>query len=367
MRSILILFLIFSCCFQSFAQDNSRLKFIFVPHPRSEDKVNQSVLPGIEKIDFSLYDMTLLGGDLTYYTSLSRTSMDYCDKLFSLKSPNTLWSFGNHDLNSRSLVQEYTGRPSFYTYYRGGITFLVLDTELNANGFISTTISGAQMNLLRTVSDSISKSGYLVVLHSRLMWMIGNDDFKTRIDSVAESTRQMVSTNFYTAVFPLLQKVKAKGIPVICLGGDKSKIDINYSPEDSIRFFASTMAPEFTDKQNQVMVFSYSKPDRMMGWRYVSLADIEKKTPEAITLLIETPEQVLKVWQTSGTNEIGLQVESVKNEVVNVQIYSTGGKLCQSIRLETNKSRIVSLKNAGFFVVKATVDGATFSQKIAVQ
>ena len=31
------------------------LKFIFVPHPRTEDNVKQSVIPGIAQIDFSKY------------------------------------------------------------------------------------------------------------------------------------------------------------------------------------------------------------------------------------------------------------------------------------------------------------------------
>ena len=240
-----------------------------MPHPRSENRTVQSVLPEIEKIDFSLYDMTLLGGDLTYYTSIDRTSMDYLDKLFNLKSQNTLWTMGNHDLNNRSLIQEYTGRPSYFSYYRDGITFVVLDVELNASGLTKSLISGAQLDWLKTISDTISKSDYMLILHGRLLWMIGNDDFKTRLDSVAESTKQLVTTNFYPDVFPLLQNVKAKGIPVICLGGDKSKIDNDYSPEDSIHFLASTMAPEFTDDQNHVMVFTYNKTAKEMSWKYV--------------------------------------------------------------------------------------------------
>ncbi len=116
MRSLFAYLLVLGISLNAYSQTGSNLKLISVPHPRSENRTVQSVLPTIEKIDFSLYDMTLLGGDLTYYTSISRTSMDYLGKLFDLKSPNTLWAMGNHDLNSRSLIQEYTGRPPYYTY-----------------------------------------------------------------------------------------------------------------------------------------------------------------------------------------------------------------------------------------------------------
>lgn len=367
MRLLFTYSLFFCISLSSYSQSGSNLKFIFVPHPRSENRTVQSVLPGIEKIDFSLYDMTLLGGDITYYTSINRTSMNYCDKLFDLKSPNTLWTMGNHDLNSRSLIQEYTGRPPYFAYYRDHITFLVLDTEQNASGLTKSLISGAQLDWLKTVTDTISNSDYLIVLHGRLLWMIGNPDFETRLDSVAESTKQLVNTNFYPDVFPLLQKVKAKGVRVICLGGDKSKINIDYSPEDSIHFLASTMAPEFTDDQNDVMVFNYDIGNREMSWKFVSLTNIEKKIPDAVVNTKSNPEQVLKVWQSSGLHEISLQLQTKKNVETRIWIYSATGQLIQSQMMKPNEILLVPMKKTGVFLVKATVDHAIVSTKVVVQ
>jgi len=366
MRSVFAYLLFFGIGLSSFSQTGSNLKFIFVPHPRSENKTVQSVLPEIEKIDFSLYDMTLLGGDLTYYTSINRTSMDYCDKLFNLKSPNTLWAMGNHDLNSRSLIQEYTGRPLFYAFYRDHITFFVLDTEQNASGLTKSIISGNQLELLKMVTDTISKSDYLIVLHGRLLWMIGNDDFKTRLDSVAESTKQLVSTNFYPDVFPLLQKVKAKGVRVICLGGDKSKINIDYSPEDSIHFLASTMAPEFTDDQNDVMVFNYDIGNHELRWEFVSLTNIGKKIPDALSEFNSEMESVLKVWATSGLHQINIRVQSKRNDEAMIQIYSVNGQLIQSLEIKPNEINSISLKKSGIYFVKASVDQVLVSGKVVV-
>jgi len=53
---------------------------------------------------------------------------------------------GNHDLSNRSLVEEYTGRPSFYSLFYGQVTFLVLDTELDAMVSQSSHISGEQLS-----------------------------------------------------------------------------------------------------------------------------------------------------------------------------------------------------------------------------
>jgi hypothetical protein len=366
MRSLCAFLLIFSFSFSSFPQSEKDLKFISVPHPRSENRTQQSVLPEIEKIDFSLYDMTLLGGDLTYNTSINRTSMDYCDKLFNLKSPNTLWTMGNHDLDNRSLILEYTGRPSYFTYYRDHITFVVLDVELNASGLTKSLISGAQLDWLKSISDTISKSDYMLVLHGRLLWMIGNPDFKTRLDSVAESTRQLVTTNFYQDVFPLLQKVKAKGVSVICLGGDKSKINIDYSPEDSIHFLASTMAPEFTNDQNDVMVFNYNPVEKKMSWKYISLTNIEKKKPDAVTRFKSDSEPRLKVWSGSGIHEINLQENSENSGNARVEIFSAEGRLCRNLELTPNELKSLNLRGPGMYLIKASFGNNSIVSKVIV-
>jgi hypothetical protein len=344
------------------------MKFIFVPHPRSENRQQQSVLPAIEKIDFTKYDMILLGGDLTYYTSISRKSMDYCDSLFNLDSPNTLWTFGNHDTNNRALIKEYTGKESFYTYYRDSITFLVMDNELNSSGFTSSFISGDQLEMVKNVCDSISDSRFLVVLHSRLLWMIGNVDFSSRLDSVAESTKQLDTTNFYQDIFPLLQKVKAKGIQVICLGGDKSKINIEYSPEDSITFFTSTMAPEFADNMNDVMIFSYSKAENIMSWQFVPLDKVEKNTQNPVSVIqIDQKKPLLRFYREPGSNEISVQVEAGDIDNVLLNIYSINGVLCRSIRIKTNEKKAMHMNNPGLYVIKAFSGNSAIVEKVIMQ
>jgi hypothetical protein len=366
-KVLLFIFLVVIAC-SSFAQSDSVLNLIFVPHPRSESKLPETVLPAIEKIDFSRYDMVLLGGDLTWSVSTSRTWMDYCDGLFNLGSPNTLWTMGNHDINNRPLIKEYTGREAYYSYYRDSITFVVLDTERASSGFTSTYIINSQLTMLRNVCDTISDSRYLVVLHSRLIWMIGNKDFSTRLDSVAESTKQLDTTNFYQDVFPLLQKVKAKGIKVLCLGGDKSKINIDYSPEDSITFLTSTMAPEFADSVNDVMIFNYKKADNTMSWKFVRLDKVEKKTQNPLMLKqIQSNGISLRIWPTQGSGQMNIFAESAGDQMAMINIYTMQGKKIRSIRVKTNEIESISISTPGIYIVNASISDDMITRKIVIQ
>ena len=259
------------------AQSDSVLTFIFVPHPRSEDQARQSVYSGITRIDFTKYNVTMLGGDITYSTSKDSATLAYCNNLFDLDSPNTLWSFGNHDVQSghRDLIKKFTGRESFYSYARDGVTFIVLDTELDANSFSSTFIKGDQLQMVRNVCDSITESRFLILLHHRFLWMINNEDFKaTLTDSIAASSRSMDTTNFYSDIYPLLRKVKSKGIQVLVFGGDKSKINVVYSPEDSIIFYAARLADDLPDSINNVIVLNYDLQKREITCNFIPLSDM---------------------------------------------------------------------------------------------
>jgi len=362
------MFLIFAgSTFLASSQSDSLAKYIFIPHPRSEDQVHQSVLPGIEAINFKNYDMILLGGDLTYFTSINITSMDYCDSLFDLGNPNTLWAMGNHDISHRDLVQEYTGRPSFYSYSRDNITFLVLDVELDADGFTSSHISGDQLEMVRQVCDTIVNSDYLVLLHGRLIWMIGNDYFKSKLDSVAESTKQLDTSNFYPVVFPLLQQAKNRGVPVLCLGGDKSRINIVYSPEDSITFLASTMAPEFTDTSNNVVILSSDLHTGQLSWEFIPLYKVEKNPPvtSVIEVLHSQDEQfVVSVDPEQSAIEAGFYSSLPTPGLLTV--YSLSGQCIYSESTSPGETKTIAIRERGLYLVRLNHCGYAVCRKIFV-
>jgi hypothetical protein len=368
MKTVFLFLILAESSLMAFTQSDSVVKYILVPHPRSEDKVNQSVLPGIEQINFSKYQMILLGGDLTYYPSASRVGMDYCDSLFDLGDPNTLWTLGNHDITNRSLVEEYTGRPSYYSYSNNNITFLVLDTELDANGFISSHISGDQLAMVQQVCDSIENSDYLVLLHHRLLWMIGNDYFTPKLDSVAESTKQLDTSNFYAVIFPLLQEVKRRGVPVLCLGGDKSKINIVYSPEDSITFIASTMAPEYTDEQNNVVVLSDDLNVGTLSWEFIPLSVVEKNPP--VSRVIEniyTENESLVVEYDPERSAVIVGRQPSLPCAGSIGIYSLSGHCLYSEDLNPGEMKTFSIRERGLYIVRLVTSERVECQKVSVQ
>jgi len=242
---------------------------IFIGHPRSNDVLNQSMIPAVERIDYSKFSMTLLGGDLTQNSS-SNEALVYLDSIFDLSNPNTLFALGNHDY-SNPLLQNFTGRDSYYAYFRNGITYLVLNTEYDAGN-----ITNNQLELLQYVTDTISQSSHLIIIHHRILWMIGNDNLDFLLPFVGGSTSGISATNFYTHVYPLLVNVEDHGIDVICIGGDRTNINIEYVTSDSVQFIATGMQPNEPDSVNYVVIFEHNLSNGGLTWFFHPLSEVEK-------------------------------------------------------------------------------------------
>ncbi len=358
-----IIFLIFTILgFDLYAQSNSLLKFIFIPHPRSADKETQSVVAEIENIDFTKYDVTMLGGDLTYYTTRDTSTLVYLDDIFDLGNPNTLWSVGNHDLDGgRALITNFTGRESYYTYNRNGVTFIVLDTELEANSFSSTFIKGDQLQMVENVCDTIVESSALILLHHRFMWMIGVDYFIPMIDSMAASSRSLDTTNFYYDIYPLLQQVKNKGIPVHVFGGDRSNLNVVYSPEDSITFYAARLRDDLPGNINNVIIIKFNLQSKELSTDFVVLDDL-------VTTISNKPLSVLESFilnqnypnPFNQTTNISYSLE--EPAMVNLTIYDLAGKEVVTLVNEYQHANVYSFRfdaagfSSGIYIYKLQLD-----------
>jgi hypothetical protein len=237
---------------------------------------------------------------------------------------------------------------------------MVLDCELNATDFSRTFISGDQLQMVKNVCDTIAKSRYLILLHSRYIWMINNSFFDSKLDSIAASSKSMDTTNFYADIYPLLQKVKAKGIQVMVFGGDKSLINVKYSPEDGITFFAARLYNSFTDSVNNVIVLSYNLQSGAMTSEYVTLAEIDKTETSVINL---QEQQILKVWQSPSSNQINIQLQACHYDQVSIQIYSINGILQQTFKLNKNEIKRVNLIKPGLYILKATYGNLSLAKK----
>ena len=214
-------------------------KIIHISHTR--DNTQGVIHPKLQDLPLDQYKMHLLGGDLDLFTSADTETIQIWDDYFNFSSPNTLWSLGNHDTSNRNLVEEATERPSFYTYTAYDICFLVLDTELDLSN-----ITGEQLELVKAVTDTISESKNLIVMTHKLLWLQGNDEVASFLESVPNGGPGDCGfctnpNNFYNDVYPLLTEVQNRGVDVWCIAGDLGikTSEFSYTLPEGISLIAS--------------------------------------------------------------------------------------------------------------------------------
>ena len=74
MRKKILLFLLIGHALSGISQSDT-VKYIFMGHTRDDDREHEYVLRTIKNIDYSKFDLTLLGGDLTWNTSADRSTL----------------------------------------------------------------------------------------------------------------------------------------------------------------------------------------------------------------------------------------------------------------------------------------------------
>jgi len=210
----------------------------------------------LRDIPLENYKMHLLGGDLDVFTSENSQNMENWDQLFNLSAETTLWTLGNHDINNRDIIEDFTKRPSFYTYTSHDITFLVLDTEL-----ASSYIIGDQLEMIKNVTDTLTESKNLIVLTHKLLWLQGNEDLEFFLETVpngepGDCEYCTPPNNFYEEVYDHLVNVQNRGTKVWCIAGDigKKVTKFDYTLPEGIRLLASGV--NITQEDNNVLELS---------------------------------------------------------------------------------------------------------------
>lgn len=258
----------------SLPQPSRIRKFLHLGHTYVQGVTEPRIDPRIRKIEFNNYDMLLLGGDMTAASSAHQETVTYIDRIFDIKSPNTLWAIGNHDYDHPEFITAITQRPRYYATWRAGITFLVLDTQDSLSNF-----TGDQMTLIRNVTDTISVSRHLIMLTHKLVWMMDEGYLQSAVDSTANGNIGSCfyctnPNNFYRDVYPLLVTVKNKNIGVVCIAGDIGyhTSAFSYLTSEGIRFLASGICTACTE--NYGLVLSYNPEDAELKYEFRSLEDL---------------------------------------------------------------------------------------------
>lgn len=291
---IIIVSAMLTCNTKSNNTQKNIKEYIFLSHIydwRHYDAGNR-VDSRIEKLDLSKYDHIWLGGDICSETTLDHKTLAYLDSLFDLGSPNTHWALGNHDVRNRNLqyITGYTHHKTFYTHHTNGITLVILNTNFNHPQSNNTKDEcdkiDEQYNLIKSITDTINHSSHLIFLLHHSIWSnidssIKAWDFNGSYPDWIISCKQ--KSNFKKVVYPLLKKVRKRGVQVILITGDlgaRSK-KFQFKSKEGIYFLGSGInnscqkewAPAFVKdfSPDKILILKHNINKRTLSWDFYDL------------------------------------------------------------------------------------------------
>lgn len=247
---------------------------------------SKKVDPRLEQLSPTDFDGYWLGGDVLSETTLDQSRIDYLDGIFDLKNPMTHIAYGNHDVrngNVRYLNAFRNRSNSYYTYTQDGLCFLILDTTLDPS---DCSRLEAQWQLIQQVTDTISKSSHLILLMHDAVWEnVPGLPFPSIYANGSQTFWNphcgASGSSFANSIYPLLVKVKSKGVEVISMMGDSGwKRGGYFISDDGIHFLASGINETYyklkqPDNElhikDRVLIFTHQPKARELTWTFVEL------------------------------------------------------------------------------------------------
>ncbi|MEP0264853.1 hypothetical protein [Dokdonia sp.] len=262
---LIVFMLVVVSCKQPSVETSS--SFIYIAHTRV--KTNDSVYKKVYDIDFSKYDMTLLGGDLAWSSFSGKTITPHLDSIFDFKNPNTLWSVGNHDNTSDKKFYATTLREKYHAYQRDDVTFITLNSQDSLSSIV-----GKQKDFLFSVLDTLQTSSVLLMSH-KLIFMNDHPVLDARIPKVCNANKGDCyhchnPNNFQKEVYPKLLELKNRGVQVTWVGGDLGykTSEFEYVDDQGIIFLGNGLW--YPKDWNKVLLFSKRK-DKPLDYEFVHI------------------------------------------------------------------------------------------------
>ncbi|MFT5863182.1 MAG: hypothetical protein ACI828_001839 [Flavobacteriales bacterium] len=265
---VAFLTLLFACNekpLSDLAEDPST--FIYVAHTRLDD--NRGIYSKIYDIDFSQYEMTLLGGDLAANSFSNTAIIQHLDSVFDYTSPRTLWSIGNHDKTSDARFLKTTLKRKFHAYEAHDVTFITLDSQDSLSSIVN-----EQKDFLMATLDSVQTTSLLILTH-KLIFMNGHPIMDADIETVCNGRRGDCfhchnPNNFQSEIAPRLKELQARGVQVMVVGGDLGykKSSFEYVDPSGIVYLGNGMW--HPKDWNSVLVFS-KLPQKPMSYSFVAI------------------------------------------------------------------------------------------------
>lgn len=263
------------------------LRYIFLGHTYRYNNPGPwyRVDPRVEDLDFTKYSRIWLGGDISSEATIDWGTMVYLDSVFDLSSPTTQYSLGNHDIRNGNIqyYRKLTGKRSYNVYSNDGIVSICMNSQLNPS---QCEDLDRQFQMIKNVCDTIQESSHLfIIMHNCLFYGVPNippagtfshSDYANWNANCSSSTQ-----TFSTAIYPMLEAVKAKGIVVNVIMGDTgtSVKQFYQAATDSINFFASGIGnSKYLDStilagqpKDKVLVFEHVTATQEVNWEFQDL------------------------------------------------------------------------------------------------
>ncbi len=285
--------LLFVAAATSGAQTN---RYLFISHLRA-DGPGEIVQREVERVDFSRYDLLMMGGDYTWNGTALQSTVDYLDAILDLGSPAVLAALGNHDTAHRNYFTAATGRPTYYATQTNGIAFVVLDTTDDGQDIL-----GGELQMLQDTVNTLSNCTHLVLIHHHLIWLADYAPLAYLYgdERIGASSATLSGLNFYDDVYPLLLQAVSNGIEVLCVAGDRTGSDlpgsygefhINHTTAEGIHLLAAGLKEDLPANLRTAIEFEHDVGAGTLTWNFVPLTDLPRiaDEPLAVTELHYNP------------------------------------------------------------------------------
>jgi predicted phosphohydrolase len=267
----------------TFAQSNLMHRYLFIGHPRGDVPPrgpSQVVQRPLEHLDYTEYDLLMLGGDLTWDSSLNpATAATYLDTIFDLHEPSRFLALGNHDAYYRPNISRVTGRPASYAFKTNSITFMVLDTTDTGHN-----IQGSKLTMLRNTVASLSNCTHLIVISHHFIWMADYAPLAhlKHDPRIAVTSRSLSGLNFYSEVYPELLHAQTNGVQVIWLSGDRTgdigqEFHIEHTTSNGIHYLAAGLKEQLPEDKKSVIIFEHDEQRGELTWEFTHVSELPRK------------------------------------------------------------------------------------------
>lgn len=290
--------LIFFCGLLTFAEaclPEAPREYLFVGHPYDYNSYER-LDPRVERLLEYPFDEIWLGGDVCAHTAASEENLAYLDSLMEAVPGEVHWTLGNHDVEFGPVerVLALRRRPAFYTTYQNGLCLMVLNTNLfwfypSNPPQRECAAKEAQLEMVRSVADTIREASHLVVLHHHGLFTEILTDTAGRPTEAfninARSIRATCDSASYAneVIYKELAKVQRRGVQVVCIGGDLGMVakEFDYLTPEGISILGSGInnslprasAPDYVTAfgPDKVLWLEHWPSRRALKWRFVTL------------------------------------------------------------------------------------------------